>query len=191
MAYDFLKPVLGDELFAQFDEKMKASEGITIANVSDGSFIPKAKFDEERNNGKAYKQQIEELNGKLTALQQAADGNEALKGQITQLQNDIAAKEDELKNQRLRYSIVDAVRKSKARNEDVVFRMIDQSKITENGGNLYGLSEQLEALKKSDPYLFESEHSPSGGYDPSHAPEGKGKSGNASINDAIRRAAGR
>lgn len=189
MHYDFLKPVLGDDLFAQFSEKMNAAEGITLANVSDGSFIPKAKFDEERNNGKAYKQQVDDLNAKLTALQQAADGNEALKGQIAQLQQDIAAKNAEMAQQRLDFTVLETARKFKARNPEIVARMIDKSKITENNGTMYGLNEQFEAIQKSDSYLFEDTKDPNGGFDP-HKDPGGGKSGNAAINDVIRRAAG-
>lgn len=189
MPYDFLKPVLGDDLFAQFSEKMNAAEGITLANVSDGSFIPKAKFDEERNNSKTYKQQIEDLNARLDALQQAAEGNEALKGQIAQLQQDIAAKNTEMAQQRMEFNVIETARKYKARNPELVARMIDKSKITENNGTVYGLTEQFDALKKAEAYLFDDYQDSNGGFDP-HKDPGGGKSGNAAINDVIRRAAG-
>ena len=57
--YDYLKPILGDDLFGQFAEKMSSAEGVNLANIADGSYIPKAKFDEERNANKQYKTQIE------------------------------------------------------------------------------------------------------------------------------------
>lgn len=189
--FEFLQPVLGDELFAQFSEKMNDAKGITLVNTADGSYVPKAKLDEERDVSKGYKAQIAELNGKLTELQKAADGSEALKAQISQLQSDIAAKDTEMKKQQLQYTIKDAVRSSKARNPDVVLRMIDLNRITENNGQIYGLIEQLEALKKTDAYLFESESEPNGGVDPHRDPEGTKPGTNYTVNQMIRQAAGR
>ena len=189
--YEFLKPVLGDELYTQFDEKMSAAEGISLVNLTDGQYIPKAKFDEERNTNKGYKSQIDELNQKLAELQKAVDGNETLKGQIAQLQSDITARDAALKKQQLEYTIKDAVRNNKAKNADVVMKMIDQSKITENNGQFYGLNEQIEALKQTDAYLFEDKQASSGGVDPHNDPNSQKPGTNEQVNDMIRRAAGR
>lgn len=194
--FDFLKPVLGDDLFAQFSEKMSGAQGITLANVHEngGRFIPRAKYTEELGAKDKtisdYKSQIADLNGKLTQLQEAASGNDVLKGQIAQLQQDMAAKDAAMKQAQLSFSIRDAVRASKARNVDVVAHMIDTSKVVEANGQYTGINEQIEALKKSDAYLFEDTPSGSGGVDP-HQPPAGSATGNASINDAIRRAAGR
>lgn len=188
---DFLKPVLGDDLFAQVSEKLQGAEGITLVNTADGSYVPKAKLDEERTTSKTYKTQIDEMNVQLTQLQEAANGNDALKGQIAQLQNDIAAKDAAMQKQKLMYAVKDAVRGSKAKNPDVVIRMIDSGKITENNGQLYGLTEQIDALKKSDAYLFESEGDPNGGVDPHQDPNGQKPGPNYTMNEMIRRAAGR
>ena len=46
MDYEYLKETLGEELYGQFTEKMQGS-GIELVNARDGSYIPKAKFDEE------------------------------------------------------------------------------------------------------------------------------------------------
>lgn len=189
--FDFLQPVLGDDLFAQFTEKMNEAKGITLVNTADGSYVPKAKLDEERTVSKGYKTQIDELNGKLTQLQEAANGSEALKTQITQLQSDIAAKDAAMKQQQLQYAIKDAARAAKAKNPDVVVRMIDLSKVTENNGQFYGLNEQFEALKTSDAYLFETEGDPAGGVDPHRDPDSNNKGANYNVNQMIRNAAGR
>ena len=188
---DFLKPALGDELFAQVSEKLADAKDITLVNTADGSFVPKSKLDSEREVSKGYKTQIDELNGKLTQLQEAANGSEALKQQITQLQSDIAARDAAMKQQQLQFSIKDAIRGSKAKDADVVMKMIDDKKITENNGQLYGLNEQLEALKKDYAYLFESEADPKGGVDPHQDPDGSKPGSNATVNEMIRKAAGR
>lgn len=189
--YDYLKPILGDDLFGQFAEKMNGAEGVNLANIADGNYIPKAKFDEQRNTSKNYKTQIEQLNSKLTALQEAANGNEALKGQIAQLQQDIASRDAAMKQRQLEFAIKNAVRDSKARNADVVAKMIDASKITQNNGSIYGLDQQIKALKQSDAYLFEEEYGSNGGVDPHQNPDGGKPTLNATLNDLIRKAAGR
>jgi len=189
--FDFLQPVLGDELFAQFSEKMSEAKGITLVNTADGSFVPKQKLEDERTVSKGYKTQIDELNGKLTQLQEVANGSEALKSQITQLQNDIQAKDNAMKQQCLEFKVKDAIRDKKAKNPDVVMKMIDLTKISENDGQFFGLNEQLDSLKKTDAYLFESEGDPNGGVDPHQDPDGDKPGSNYSVNEMIRRAAGR
>ncbi len=188
--YEFLKPVLGDDLYTQFEEKMSGAEGINLVNITEGQYIPKAKFDEERNANKGYKSQIDEMNAKLAEMAKAAEGNEHLKKQISQLQKDIESRDAAMKKQQLEFTIKDAVRNNKAKNADVVMRMIDQSKITESNGKIYGLSEQIEALKETDAYLFEDKSQSAGGVDPHNDPETK-RGTNDTVNDMIRRAAGR
>ena len=189
--FDFLKPALGDELFDQVKEKLESAKGITLVNTADGSYVPKAKLDEERNISKGYKTQIDELNGKLTQLQESVTDSEALKSQITQLQSDIATKDAAMKQQQLQYTIKDTIRGSKAKNVDIVLKMLDLSKITESNGKLYGLEEQIKGLKDSDGYLFEAEADPNGGVDPHHDPGGTKPGSNQAVNDMIRQAAGR
>ncbi|MGN1370158.1 MAG: hypothetical protein ACI4WX_14910, partial [Aristaeellaceae bacterium] len=68
--FDFLKPVLGDELFAQFAEKMGSAQGVTLANIADGSHIPKAKFDTERTAKATALQRVTQLEHELETARQ-------------------------------------------------------------------------------------------------------------------------
>lgn len=187
---DFLKELLGEELYAQVSEKLAGNDNVRLVNAADGSFVPKSKFDEERDKVKAYKQQVDAMNGQLTQLQNANADADGIRQQLQQLQNDIAAKDAEMQRQAREYRIRDAVRGSKAKNPEVVLRMIDQGKVTEDNGNLLGLADQLEALKKSDAYLFEADYSPNGGVDP-NSERGGALGANFDVNQAIRAAAGR
>ena len=55
------------------------------------------------------------------------------------------------------YKIKDELRNQHAKNADVVWKMLDLDKIAEDeDGKLNGLTEQLDALKESDSYLFDS-----------------------------------
>ena len=113
----------------------------------------------------------------------------ALRGQLAAMQQTIAQNEAQMQAQRMEYAVRDLVRGSGARNADIVYRMLDTSKIAEHDGKYIGVDEQIEALKKSDPYLFGIETPPRAGADPTREPTGS-PSVNAQINQAIRQAAG-
>lgn len=187
---EFLKDILGEELYAQVAEKLEGNDKVRIVNAADGSWIPKGKLDDERQTVKDLKAQLADINTKLTAAQSGAQDADAVRAQLTQLQADMAAKDAAMQKQALEYRIRDAVRGSKARNADIVLKMIDAGKISQDGDNLIGLNDQIEALKKSDAYLFEAEPVNAGGVDPHQNPGTPNTSGNFEANAAIRGLAG-
>ncbi|MFI3206794.1 MAG: phage scaffolding protein [Clostridia bacterium] len=64
---------------------------------------------------------------------------------------------EEMKQMRLQNAIDSALSISGARNQKAVSALIDKDSIEiGEDGNILGLSEQLESLKKSDGFLFES-----------------------------------
>ena len=188
--FDFLKETLGDDLFAQVSEKLNGAQNIRLVNAADGSYVPKEKMDQLAQSNGQYKAQIKELTTKLTGMQSSADNVEELKRQLAEAQTSLTEKDAAIKRQMLEFRVKDAIRASKAKNADLVLRSIDMSKISEDNGNLIGLSDQLEALKKSDGYLFADEPGQSGGVDPHQEPSGEKPSANSIINAAIRQAAG-
>lgn len=188
---DFLKEILGEELFNQVAEKLKDNDKVRIVNGADGSWIPKDKFDNERETVKTLKKQIADLNTSISDMQAKATDADTIKGQLSQLQADMAKKDEQMKALALGYKVKDAVRAAKAKNADIVMKMIDTGKITEDGDNLLGLSDQIEALKKSDGYLFEGTPAPSGGVDPHTGGNNPNPaSENYTMNNAIRAMAG-
>lgn len=113
----------------------------------------------ERDN---LKQQVSDRDGQLDDLRKNAGKNEELQATIKQLQednkatatkyqNDLAAKEKGFK-------IEGALRDAKARNVKAVLSLIDTEKVSvQKDGTLDGLTDQIEAVKKSDSYLFDGE----------------------------------
>ena len=65
---EFLKPVLGDQVYTSILEKMNEAPGITLVNASDGSYVPKAKFDTEIAAKKQYLTQVEALSKEKATL---------------------------------------------------------------------------------------------------------------------------
>lgn len=192
MSLDFLKDVLGDDLFPQVAEKLKGS-GITLANIADGSYIPKAKFDEQLEKVKTLQDAVSKRDETIKAEKEKNGAVVALQAQIDQLNKDVADRDAKIKGVTMEYRIKDELRGMKARNVDVIMPLLKRDTITEKDGKLDGLSEQVEALQKSDPYLFDSNSgSNRGGFDGNQNVGGSGGNNtNAMMNQALRAAAGR
>lgn len=195
MSIDFLKPVFGDELFAQVSEKLNGATGITLANVADGSYVPKAKYDEDHSKVKDLTKQVNDLTTQLAAAQKAAGDADALNQQITKLTQDVADRDSKLAALSTDYDIKDALRAAKARDVDIVFGLLDRSKITSKDGKLLGADEQIKAIRESKGFLFDSDEKPNGragfsgkqdiiGGNPSETT-------NAAVNNALRAMAGK
>ena len=84
------------------------------------------------------------------------------------------------------------VSQSGAREQDVVFRLLDMDKVKqEEDGSLSGIQEQLDELKKKSAYLFGHGFSPKGGFDGPRENPKKPSGGSNDVNAAIRAAFGR
>lgn len=191
MNIDILKDALGDELFQQVNEKLSNVNG-TLANIADGSYIPKAKFDDEHGKVKTLNAQIADLTGKLTEAQQQSGSIDELNSKITSLTSDLASKDAEVQKIVMQYRIKDALRGMNARNVDVIMPLLKMDTITEKDGKLTGLSEQVEEIKKTDGYLFADNPGGRGGFAGGQDIGGAGGDNtNSAVNAAIRAMSGR
>lgn len=193
MNYDYLKPILGDELFGQFTEKMNTATGVTLVNTADGSYIPKAKFDDANGKVKSLNQQIATLTSQLQEAQQQNGDTASLNAQIQKLTADVTARDEQIAKIGMTYRIKDALRSMNVRNADVVMPLLKMDTIKEKDGKLEGLTEQIEAIKKTDGYLFTDVNRQHGnfGFGGSLGNQGKEQPSSANANAAIRMAAGR
>lgn len=154
---DYLKPLFGDGAltYDQFASKVaEAGEGIKLANLADGHYVSRVKYDEDLGvaNGK-----LETANGTITTLQDTLrkfDGVDVdgLRTQIQQMQQKY---DSDIEKLTMDAAIAARVRDFGARNPQLVAGAVDRSKISRaEDGTLTGLDEQLEGLKSSDEYLF-------------------------------------
>lgn len=148
---DFLKQYLGDELYAQLEEKLKGNDKVKLANLADGGYVAKKKYDdlETAKNG---------LQDTITELQKV-DGT-ALQGQIDQLTKDNTS----LKlGRKLDAALMDA----KAVNITAVGALLDMSKISlDDSGKLVGADEQIKELQQSQAWAFVQPSVPGAGGNP-------------------------
>lgn len=95
---DFLKEILGEELFAQVAEKINAHNGneankdkqVKIGNLGGGEYVGKAKHDALQAQFESKDQELVKANGLIAELQKAAKGDETLQQKVTEYQNQAA-----------------------------------------------------------------------------------------------------
>lgn len=160
-----LKSILGD-LFTE--DIAKATEGKQFAVINDGSFVPAAKFNEANSAAKELKKQLAERDTQLEQLKGKAAGNADLLKQIDDLKNANIKTQTEydtrLKQQAKDFAVDKAIADSKGKNPKAIKALLDLEKVSLDGENIIGLSEQIEAIKANDAYLFgDSQPGPVGG----------------------------
>lgn len=122
-------------------------------------YIPKARFDEVNEAKKKSEEALKERDGQLSDLKKSAGDNEALKGQIDQLQKDNKKKDEEYQAKLRDMSISTAIKLAvtgDAHDPDLVATLLDKAKVEVNqdGSVKAGLEEQLKALRESKAFLF-------------------------------------
>lgn len=115
----------------------------------------------ERDN---LQQQVSDRDDQLDDLRKSAGKNQELEAQIKQLQDDNKAAatkyQNELAAKEKGFKIEGALRDAKAKNVKAVLSLIDTDRVSvKKDGKLDGLTDQLDAIKQSDGYLFESDES--------------------------------
>lgn len=169
--------------------KVLEAHGIAI----NGKYIPKERFDEVNTKVKQLETSVSERDKQLDDLKKSTGDVEALKNQIQTLQNDNKTKEEaykvELSNLKKNNALELALTGAKVKNSKAIKALLDDGKIKlKDDGTLEGLSEQLEAIKKSDAYLFEETQTKTPipkGYVPGVTPPGETVTSPASLGDAV------
>lgn len=162
-----LKQLLGDELYNQVTAKLGDKKLI----LDDVNFIPKSRFDEVNNEKNTYKTQLADRDKQLETLKTTVAGNETLTAEIERLkgENEKTKADYETKIQQMNFnSKLDSTLSGlKAKNSKAVKALLNMDNVKLDGENFLGLNEQIEALKKSDPYLFDvKDNAGGGGFNP-------------------------
>ena len=149
-----LKELLGEELYSQVKEKLGDKELI----INDGSFVPRERLNEVAQQRDEYKNMLEKRDNQLEELKTKATGNEELQKRIQELEElNKQTKEEyesKLEAQKFDYELEKAIREAGARNVKAVKALLNTEQIQLVNGQLVGLEEQLENIKKTDDYLF-------------------------------------
>ena len=139
--------------------------------------VPYERFKQVNDDKKQLENQIAERDKALEELNVKVKAGEDAAKSIEQLQEQLKQKDAAVFNLKKNAAIELALTKAKAKNNKAALALLDVDKLElQEDGSIKGLDESLEALKKSDAYLFDMEkQEPSapvaGGFNP--PPEGR------------------
>lgn len=95
---EFLKEPLGDELYNQVAAKLKGNDKIKLANLADGGYVGKEKFDASETTITDLRKQLADRDKDIATLKKSAGDNEALTKQLGDLQIKYKTDTDVLQN---------------------------------------------------------------------------------------------
>lgn len=139
---EFLKKILGEDLYNQVAEKLNGNVNIKLANIADGSYIEKSVYDADIQ--KAKEEAVAVPEGKSLVDTSEYD---ALKSDKEKLEKDF-------KQHKFDSALELKLASSGARNTKALKGLLDMNKIELGEDGLAGFDEQLEAIKAENDYLF-------------------------------------
>lgn len=163
---DWLKEILGDELFNKVNEKINAFNGdeankdkqIKIANLSTGDYIGKGKYEslEAEHNSKLA--ELQAANKTIDDFKKASKGNEELQGKITDYEKQVADLQAALAEEKLESAIKVGLLEAKASDLGyMTYKVKEKGELTlDEHGKIKGWDEKIASLKTQFPNHFET-----------------------------------
>lgn len=160
---------------------------VLINHKEKAEFIPSNRLSEVVSQRDGFKGKVEELNTQLEALKVSSKGNDQLQAQLQSMVDKNNTLLQDLEQTKINSEII-AFAKDAINAKDLL-AFIDFTNIKLNSkGEVLGVESEMKRLKEAKPYLFEDgKKSNKGGTDSGST----GGANGGSMNDAIRRIAGR
>ena len=168
---EFLRELLGDELYSQVESKINEYNGneankdkqIKIGNLGTGEYVGKGKYDalQELVNGKET--ELKSANDLIAELKKGTKGNEELQKKISAYDVEIAELQSQLQEVKIKAALKVALLSEKAVDVDYLTFKLNE-KLREKGealeldenGNIKGWDDKLSGLRTQFPSMFES-----------------------------------
>lgn len=166
---DFLKDILGDELYKQMAEKVNAYNGdeankdkqVKLANLATGGYVSKDKYAALETSLNGKQTELDTANGLIAELKKSTKGNEELQTKITGYETQVADLQKQLQEIKLKSAIKVALLSEKANDIDYLTyklenKLKDEKKTLEldDNGNIKGWKEVVDGLKIQYPNQF-------------------------------------
>ena len=166
---DFLKAILGEDLYKQFEAAVNAYNGneankdkqVKLANLSTGDYVGKGKHDALQALLDGKTTELDTANKLIADLKKGTKDNEGLQSKINDYENQVMQLQEELEKTKLENAIQLALRDAKAVDPDyLAFKLrekysADELKLGEDG-KIKGMDDKLAGLKTQFPTQFES-----------------------------------
>lgn len=168
---EFLKAILGEELFNQVAEKINAHNGneanannqIKIGNLGTGDYVSKLKYDDLSSQLSGKDAELTSANDLIAQLKKATKNDEALQQKIAEYDVQVAQLNEQLQETKLKSALKVALLREKAVDVDYLTFKLNE-KLKEKGetleldenDNIKNWENQLSGLKTQFPSMFES-----------------------------------
>ena len=168
---EFLKEILGEELFNQFVEKINAHNGneankdkqVKLENINSGNYVSKLKYEDLVSQLSSKDTELTSANELIAQLKKATKDDEGLQKKIGEYDVQVAQLQSQLQETKLKSAIKVALLSEKATDVDyLTFKLNEKLKdkgetleLDEND-NIKGWDNQLLGLKTQFPTFFES-----------------------------------
>lgn len=168
---EFLKEILGEELFNQFVEKVNAHNGseankdkqIKLENVNSGKYVSKLKYEDLVAQLSGRQTELETANSLIAELKKGNKGNEELQGKIGQYEQTVATLQAQLQEEKMKNAVKVSLLSEKAVDVDYLTFKLNE-KLKEKGESLKldenekikGWDDILSGLKTQYPNMFET-----------------------------------
>lgn len=168
---EFLKEVLGEDLFKQFETALNAHNGneankdkqIKLANLSPGEYVGKGKYDALQALLDGKTTELDTANGLIAELKKGTKGNEELQSKISGYETQVADLQKQLAETKLKSAIKVALLSENVSDVDYVTyklecKLKDENKTLEldENDNIKGWNDILSGLKTQLPTQFET-----------------------------------
>ena len=172
---EFLKELLGEDLFKQIESKINEHNGneankdkqIKLANLGSGEYVGKGKYDSEIEklntllSGKTT--ELDTANQLIEDLKKGTKGNEELQGKITAYETENAKLQKQLQETKIKAALKVALLSEKALDVDYLTFKVNE-KLAEQGKtieldeneNIKGWDDVISGLKTQFPAQFDS-----------------------------------
>lgn len=167
---EFLKEILGEELFNQLAEKINAHNGneanqnnqIKLGNLGSGEYVSKAKHDALQALLDGKNTELDTANGLIAELKKGTKGNEELQGKISGYESQVADLQAQLEETKVKSALKVALLSEKCTDIDYVSFCLEK-KLKEQGKtleldeneNIKGWDDLLSGMKTQLPTQFE------------------------------------
>lgn len=177
---EFLKAILGDELYTQVEQAVALFNGkpenkdaqVKIGNLGSGEYISKGKYASLEAENSTNMTKLTEANNLIEQLKKAAKGDENLQGQVAAYQTKVQELETELAKTKLDSAVKVELLAAKALDVDyLAFKLKEKGELAlDENGKIKGWEDKLLALKTQHPTMFTGDGKKT--VDPAHLPNG-------------------
>lgn len=183
---EFLKSVLGEELFKQVADKIDEHNGaednkdnqLKLGNLGKGEYVAKGKYDTLAEQLTSKETELKSANDLIAELKKGTSDNEKLQGTIADYEARTEELQKELAETQLKSALKIALLSEKALDIDYLSYKLNQNGeeiVLDENGKIKGWDDMITGLKTNYPSMFENADGSADGFtpvDPKGLPKG-------------------